>query len=295
MPTIFLEKEMTKMGQLLDGKRLADIRARKLQKQVCELKSLGVQPLFCVINIGDDPSSKIYLKTKKSRANQIGIEQKLFQLPKTVPQQELLKLIKRLNNEKAVNGIMIQLPVPKQINLNEVLAAIDPEKDVDCLTPANIGRLWQGEHFVEPATAHGILALLDYYHITLKGKNAVIIGRSSIVGKPLAALMLERDATVSILHLKTKNLAEYTKRADILVTATGQANLVTADMVKKGAVIIDVGISRVKGKTVGDVAFAQVAPLTSFITPVPGGVGPLTVESLMEQVVQLTRRKYGKC
>lgn len=295
MPTIFLEKEMTKMGQLLDGKRLADIRARKLQKQVCELKSLGVQPLFCVINIGDDPGSKIYLKTKKSRANQIGIEQKLFQLPKTVPQQELLKLIKRLNNEKAVNGIMIQLPVPKQINLNEVLAAIDPEKDVDCLTPANIGRLWQGEHFVEPATAHGIFALLDYYHITLKGKNAVIIGRSSIVGKPLAALMLERDATVSILHLKTKNLAEYTKRADILVTATGQANLVTADMVKKGAVIIDVGISRVKGKTVGDVAFAQVAPLTSFITPVPGGVGPLTVESLMEQVVQLTRRKYGKC
>lgn len=295
MPTIFLEKEMTKMGQLLDGKRLADIRARKLQKQVCELKSLGVQPLFCVINIGDDPSSKIYLKTKKSRANQIGIEQKLFQLPKTVPQQELLKLIKRLNNEKAVNGIMIQLPVPKQINLNEVLAAIDPEKDVDCLTPANIGRLWQGDHFVEPATAHGILALLDYYHIALKGKNAVIIGRSSIVGKPLAALMLERDATVSILHLKTKNLAEYTKRADILVTATGQANLVTADMVKKGAVIIDVGISRIKGKTVGDVAFAQVAPLTSFITPVPGGVGPLTVESLMEQVVQLTRRKYGKC
>ena len=294
MPTIFLEKEMTKMGQLLDGKRLADIRARKLQKQVLNLKKAGIQPQFCVINIGNDPSSKIYLKTKKRRADQIGIKQKLFQLPSNVTQKNLLELIDRLNNEKHVNGIMIQLPVPKQIILNEALAAIDPDKDVDCLTPANVGRLWQGDHFVEPATAHGILALLDYYHINLKGKNAVIIGRSSIVGKPLAALLLEKDATVSILHLKTKNLTEYTKKADILVSATGEHNLVTADMIKKNAVIIDVGISRFNGKIVGDVDFEHVAPIASFITPVPGGIGPLTVESLMEQVIQLTRRNNGK-
>lgn len=209
-------------------------------------------------------------------------------------QKNLLELIDRLNNEKDVNGIMIQLPVPKQIILNEALAAIDPDKDVDCLTPANVGRLWQGDHFVEPATAHGILALLDYYHINLKGKNAVIIGRSSIVGKPLAALLLEKDATVSILHLKTKNLTEYTKKADILVSATGEHNLVTADMIKKNAVIIDVGISRFNGKIVGDVDFEHVAPIASFITPVPGGIGPLTVESLMEQVIQLTRRNNGK-
>ncbi|KGG53444.1 Methylenetetrahydrofolate dehydrogenase (NADP+) [Lactobacillus sp. wkB10] len=293
MPTIFLEKGI-KMGQLLDGKQLANIRADVLQKQVLNLKKAGIQPQFCVINIGNDPSSKIYLKTKKRRADQIGIKQKLFQLPSTVTQKNLLELIDRLNNEKDVNGIMIQLPVPKQIILNEALAAIDPDKDVDCLTPANVGRLWQGDHFVEPATAHGILALLDYYHINLKGKNAVIIGRSSIVGKPLAALLLEKDATVSILHLKTKNLTEYTKKADILVSATGEHNLVTADMIKKNAVIIDVGISRFNGKTVGDVDFEHVAPIASFITPVPGGIGPLTVESLMEQVVQLTRRNNGK-
>ena len=282
------------MGQLLDGKHLANIRANVLQKQVLNLKKAGIQPQFCVINIGNDPSSKIYLKTKKRRADQIGIKQKLFQLSSNVTQKNLLELIDRLNNEKDVNGIMIQLPVPKQIILNEALAAIDPDKDVDCLTPANVGRLWQGDHFVEPATAHGILALLDYYHINLKGKNAVIIGRSSIVGKPLAALLLEKDATVSILHLKTKNLTEYTKKADILVSATGEHNLVTADMIKKNAVIIDVGISRFNGKTVGDVDFEQVAPIASFITPVPGGIGPLTVESLMEQVIQLTRRNNGK-
>ena len=282
------------MGQLLDGKHLANIRANVLQKQVLNLKKAGIQPQFCVINIGNDPSSKIYLKTKKRRADQIGIKQKLFQLPSNVTQKNLLELIDRLNNEKHVNGIMIQLPVPKQIILNEALAAIDPDKDVDCLTPANVGRLWQGDHFVEPATAHGILALLDYYHINLKGKNAVIIGRSSIVGKPLAALLLEKDATVSILHLKTKNLTEYTKKADILVSATGEHNLVTADMIKKNAVIIDVGISRFNGKIVGDVDFEHVAPIASFITPVPGGIGPLTVESLMEQVIQLTRRNNGK-
>ena len=282
------------MGQLLDGKHLANIRANVLQKQVLNLKKAGIQPQFCVINIGNDPSSKIYLKTKKRRADQIGIRQKLFQLPSNVTQKNLLELIDRLNNEKDVNGIMIQLPVPKQIILNEALAAIDPDKDVDCLTPANVGRLWQGDHFVEPATAHGILALLDYYHINLKGKNAVIIGRSSIVGKPLAALLLEKDATVSILHLKTKNLTEYTKKADILVSATGEHNLVTADMIKKNAVIIDVGISRFNGKIVGDVDFEHVAPIASFITPVPGGIGPLTVESLMEQVIQLTRRNNGK-
>ncbi|MBI0032602.1 tetrahydrofolate dehydrogenase/cyclohydrolase catalytic domain-containing protein [Lactobacillus sp. M0396] len=282
------------MGQLLDGKQLANIRADVLQKQVLKLKKAGIQPQFCVINIGNDPSSKIYLKTKKRRADQIGIKQKLFQLPSTVTQKNLLELIDRLNNEKDVNGIVIQLPVPKQIILNEALAAIDPDKDVDCLTPANVGRLWQGDHFVEPATAHGILALLDHYHISLKGKNAVIIGRSSIVGKPLAALLLERDATVSILHLKTKNLTEYTKKADILVSATGEHNLVTADMIKKNAVIIDVGISRFNGKIVGDVDFEHVAPIASFITPVPGGIGPLTVESLMEQVIQLTRRNNGK-
>lgn len=282
------------MGQFLDGKNLADERAAILKTQVSELKSQGIVPLFCVINIGDDPSNKLYIKTKKRRADEIGIVQKVYQLPKTQSQQSLLTLIDRLNQDKEVYGIMIQLPVPPQINLNEALEHIDPEKDVDCLTPSNVGRLWRGDHYVEPATAHGVLALLDHYQIKLHGKKVVIIGRSSIVGKPLAALMLERDATVSILHSKTKQLAEYTKNADILVSAVGHANLVTPEMVKENAVVIDVGINRVNNQTVGDVNTALVKPKVSFITPVPGGIGPLTVESLMEQVVKLTRRKNGR-
>lgn len=282
------------MGQLLDGKLLAEIRAGKLKEKVKDLKDNGLNPFFCVINIGDDPSSQLYLKTKKKRAVEIGIKQQVYQLQRSESQTNLLSLIDRLNQDPNVNGIMIQLPVPEQIDLNEALEHISPAKDVDCLTPSNVGRLWCGDHFVEPATAHGVLALLDYYQIEIRGQNVVIIGRSSIVGKPLAALMLERDATVSILHTKTKNLFEYTKKADILVTAAGQAGLITADMVKDDAVIIDVGINRKKGKTVGDVDFTNVLPKVKYLTPVPGGIGPLTVESLMEQVVALTRRKNGR-
>lgn len=282
------------MGQLLDGKLLAEIRAGKLKEKVKDLKDNGLNPFFCVINIGDDPSSQLYLNTKKKRAAEIGIKQQVYQLQRSESQTNLLILIDRLNQDPNVNGIMIQLPVPEQIDLNEALEHISPAKDVDCLTPSNVGRLWRGDHFVEPATAHGVLALLDYYQIEIRGQNVVIIGRSSIVGKPLAALMLERDATVSILHTKTKNLFEYTKKADILVTAAGQAGLITADMVKDDAVIIDVGINRKKGKTVGDVDFTNVLPKVKYLTPVPGGIGPLTVESLMEQVVALTRRKNGR-
>ncbi|WEV44295.1 bifunctional methylenetetrahydrofolate dehydrogenase/methenyltetrahydrofolate cyclohydrolase [Lactobacillus sp. ESL0684] len=282
------------MGQILDGKALADFKAVKLKLTVKKLRKQGTRPCFCVINIGEDPSSKIYLKTKKRRAAEIGIGQKVYQLKADVSQVELLALIAKLNRDDKVHGIMMQLPVPEQINLNEALEQIDPAKDVDCLTPSNVGRLWRGDHFVEPATAHGILALLDHYRINLRGKNVVIIGRSSIVGKPLAALMLERDATVSILHLQTSNLFEYTKRADIIVSAAGQAKLVTAAMIKPGAVIIDVGINRLGKQVVGDVDFASVAPKASYITPVPGGIGPLTVESLMEQVVKLARRKDGR-
>lgn len=282
------------MGQLLDGKLLAQKRADKLKEKVKDLKKRGLNPLFCVINIGDDPSSQLYLKTKKKRAAEVGIEQQVYQLAQNESQNNLLTLIDRLNKDEKVCGIMIQLPVPDQINLNEALEHISPSKDVDCLTPSNVGRLWRGDHFVEPATAHGILALLDYYQIDLRGQNVVIIGRSSIVGKPLAALMLERDATVSILHTKTKHLDEYTRKADILVSAAGQAGLITADMVKDDAVVIDVGINRQNGKTIGDVDFAGVLPKAKYITPVPGGIGPLTVESLMEQVVALTRRKNGR-
>lgn len=281
------------MGKILDGKSLANLRAQKLKKEIEILKQDGIKPLFCVINIGDDPASKVYVKTKKRRAQEMGIEQKIYQLPSTESEESVLNLIDELNQDPFVHGIMVQMPTPEQIDVNHLLERIDPEKDVDGLTPTNIGHLWQSDHFVEPATAIGIMKLLEHYKINVAGKNVAIIGRSNIVGKPLAALMLEKDASVSVLHSKTKSLSTYTRMADIIIVAAGQANLLTSEMVKKGAVVIDVGINRVEGHLVGDVDFKQVLSKASWITPVPGGVGPLTVELLMEQVVKLTRRAHG--
>ena len=215
-------------------------------------------------------------------------------MPADTKQEEDLALIDKLNADPEINGLMVQLPAPEQIDADALLKRIDPNKDVDALTPANIGQLWMENHFVEPATAEGIIALLKHYQITLAGKRVVVIGRSNIVGKPVAALMLEENATVTVCHLYTKNLAEITRQADIVVSATGQAFLVTADMVKDGAVVVDVGMNHVNGKLVGDVDFDNVKEKASYITPVPGGVGPLTVQFLMEAVVKLTRRQNGR-
>lgn len=279
------------MGKILDGKAFANLLGQNLKEKVKKLKDEVITPHFCVINIGDDPASKIYVRTKKRRAEKMGIIQDIYQMSADTKQEEALALIDKLNADPAINGLMVQLPAPKQIDADALLERIDPNKDVDGLTPANIGHLWMGNHFVEPATAEGIIALLKHYEIPLEGKNVVIIGRSNIVGKPLAALMLEQNATVTIAHSRTKNLGEITKKADVLVSATGQAFLVKADMVKDGAVVVDVGMNHVDGKLVGDVDFDKVKEKTSYITPVPGGVGPLTVQFLMEAVVKLTRRQ----
>ena len=279
------------MGKILDGKAFANLLGQNLKEKVKKLKDEGITPHFCVINIGDDPASKIYVRTKKRRAEKMGIIQDIYQMSADTKQEEALALIDKLNADPAINGLMVQLPAPKQIDADALLERIDPNKDVDGLTPANIGHLWMGNHFVEPATAEGIIVLLKHYEIPLEGKNVVIIGRSNIVGKPLAALMLEQNATVTIAHSRTKNLGEITKKADVLVSATGQAFLVKADMVKDGAVVVDVGMNHVDGKLVGDVDFDKVKEKTSYITPVPGGVGPLTVQFLMEAVVKLTRRQ----
>ncbi|KRL23887.1 MAG: bifunctional methylenetetrahydrofolate dehydrogenase/methenyltetrahydrofolate cyclohydrolase [Lactobacillus gallinarum] len=279
------------MEKILDGKAFANLLGQNLKEKVKKLKDEGITPHFCVINIGDDPASKIYVRTKKRRAEKMGIIQDIYQMSADTKQEEALALIDKLNADPAINGLMVQLPAPKQIDADALLERIDPNKDVDGLTPANIGHLWMGNHFVEPATAEGIIALLKHYEIPLEGKNVVIIGRSNIVGKPLAALMLEQNATVTIAHSRTKNLGEITKKADVLVSATGQAFLVKADMVKDGAVVVDVGMNHVDGKLVGDVDFDKVKEKTSYITPVPGGVGPLTVQFLMEAVVKLTRRQ----
>lgn len=282
------------MGKILDGKAFANLLGENLKEKVKTLKADGIIPHFCVINIGDDPASKIYVRTKKRRAKKMGIIQDVYQMPADTKQQEALDLIDKLNMDPEINGVMVQLPAPEQIDADELLERIDPNKDVDGLTPANIGRLWMEDHFIEPATAEGIIALLKHYEIPLKGKNVVVIGRSNIVGKPLAALMLEQNATVTIAHSETTNLAELTKRADIVVSAAGEAFLVKADMVKDGAVVVDVGINHVDGKLVGDVDFDAVKEKASYITPVPGGVGPLTVQFLMEAVVKLTRRQNGR-
>ena len=282
------------MGKILDGKAFANKLGQNLKEKVKKLKEEGITPHFCVINIGDDPASKIYVRTKKRRAEKMGIIQDIYQMPADTEQAEALALIDKLNADPTINGVMVQLPAPKQIDADELLERIDPNKDVDGLTPANIGRLWMEDHFIEPATAEGIIALLKHYQIKLDGKNVVVVGRSNIVGKPLAALMLEQNATVTICHLHTQNLGEITKKADIVVSATGQAFLITADMVKDGAVVVDVGMNHVNGKLVGDVDFDNVKEKASYITPVPGGVGPLTVQFLMEAVVKLTRRQNGR-
>ena len=282
------------MGKILDGKAFANELGQNLKEKVKNLKEKGITPHFCVINIGDDPASKIYVRTKKRRAEKMGIIQDIYQMPADTEQAEALALIDKLNADPTINGVMVQLPAPKQIDADELLERIDPNKDVDGLTPANIGRLWMEDHFIEPATAEGIIALLKHYQIKLDGKNVVVVGRSNIVGKPLAALMLEQNATVTICHLHTQNLGEITKKADIVVSATGQAFLITADMVKDGAVVVDVGMNHVNGKLVGDVDFDNVKEKASYITPVPGGVGPLTVQFLMEAVVKLTRRQNGR-
>ena len=250
------------MEKILDGKAFANLLGQNLKEKVKKLKDEGVTPHFCVINIGDDPASKIYVRTKKRRAEKMGIIQDIYQMSADTKQEEALALIDKLNADPAINGLMVQLPAPKQIDADALLERIDPNKDVDGLTPANIGHLWMGNHFVEPATAEGIIALLKHYEIPLEGKNVVIIGRSNIVGKPLAALMLEQNATVTIAHSRTKNLGEITKKADVLVSATGQAFLVKADMVKDGAVVVDVGMNHVDGKLVGDVDFDKVKEKT---------------------------------
>ena len=282
------------MGKILDGKALANLLGENLKEKVKNLKAEGITPHFCVINIGDDTASKIYIRSKKRKAEKLGIIQDIYQMPADTKQQEVLDLIYKLNTDPEVNGLMVQMPTPEQINADELLARIDPNKDVDSLTPANVGRLWLKDHFVEPATAEGIMALLKHYEIPLNGKNVVIIGRSNIVGKPLAALMLEKNATITIAHSKTQNLASLTQRADVIVSATGEPCLIKADMVKDGVIVVDVGINRVNGKLVGDVDFDAVKEKASYITPVPGGVGPLTVQFLMEAVVNLARRQNGR-
>ena len=257
-----------------------------------KLKEKGIIPKLAVIMVGDDKASKVYVKNKSKACEEIGIEYEEFLLDESISMEELLNLIEKLNNRKDINGILLQSPIPKNLNIDEAFNKIDYKKDVDGFNPVNVGKLVIGQDSFISCTPYGVIKMLENYNIPIEGKNVVIIGRSNIVGKPLMQCLLKKNATVTICHSKTKNISEITKKADILVAALGKAKFVTKEMVKDGAVVIDVGINRDEsGKLVGDVDFEEAEKIASFITPVPGGVGPMTIAMLMSNVVKACKEQ----
>lgn len=275
------------MPKILDGKELAQKIRSNLKIKVDELKLEGIHPKLAVIMVGEDPSSKIYVRNKSKACEEIGIEYEEFLLKDTIQMEELLKLIDTLNKRQDVHGILLQSPIPNNLDINLAFKSIVPEKDVDGFNPVNVGRLCLNQDGFVSCTPFGVMKLLEEYNIDVEGKNAVIIGRSNIVGKPMAQCLLNKNATITICHSKTKELDKITKTADILISAVGKPKFVKKNMVKEGAVVIDVGTNRLEdGKLVGDVDFDEVAPITSYITKVPGGVGPMTIAMLMTNIVK---------
>ena len=274
--------------KLLEGKKVAQALDETMTKRVEELKKKGVTPGLAVILVGDNSASAVYVRNKKRRAEKLGIDFQLIHFDATVTEDELLQKIDELNHDEKVDGFIVQLPVPDHIDEDKVIEAIDPRKDVDGFTPISVGNLWIGTPLTKPATASGILMMLDHYNVDLDGKNVVIVGRSNIVGKPTAALMLDRNATVTITHSHTKNLKEITSKADVLVVAIGKAKFITKEYVKDQAIVVDVGMDRDEnGKLCGDVDFDDVKQKAAMMTPVPGGVGPITITALVDQVIEL--------
>ena len=280
------------MAILIDGKALAAKFQGELAEKTVRLKEeTGVVPGIVVIFVGENPASQVYVRNKERSAIAAGFRSKVVRLPETIQENELLELIEQYNQDPLWHGILVQLPLPKHIDDEAVLLAIDPAKDVDGFHPLNMGRLWAGNPVMVPSTPAGIMEMFKEYGIELEGKRAVVIGRSNIVGKPMAQLLLAKNATVTLTHSRTHHLAKIAKTADILVVAIGRAKFVTADFVKEGAVVIDVGMNRDEdGKLCGDVDFDAVAPIASHLTPVPGGVGPMTVTMLMEQTYEAAVR-----
>ncbi|MGI6156553.1 MAG: bifunctional methylenetetrahydrofolate dehydrogenase/methenyltetrahydrofolate cyclohydrolase [Enterococcus lemanii] len=283
------------MTTIINGKELADKMQGALKIEVEALKEQGIQPGLVVLLVGENPASQTYVKNKELAAQKMGLHSKVARYPETITETELLTEIEKYNQDAAFHGILVQLPLPKQIDAEKVLLAIDPKKDVDGFHPMNLGKLFAGSPEMIPCTPYGIMKMFEEYKIDLAGKNAVVIGRSNIVGKPMAHLLLAENATVTMTHSQTKNLPAVAKAADILVVAIGRGHFVTKDFVKEGAVVIDVGMNRDEnGKLIGDVAFDEVAPLASYITPVPKGVGPMTITMLLAQTVESAKREEGK-
>ena len=273
------------MATIIDGKVLAKKIRENLKKECDELKLEGIKPKLAVIMVGEDPASKVYVRNKSKACSDAGIEYEEFLLKDTTTQEELLELIETLNKRKDIHGILLQSPVPKHLDIYKAFETIDFRKDVDGFNPINIGRLALNRQTFISCTPYGVIKMLEEYNIELKGANVVILGRSNIVGKPLAQCLLNKDATVTICHSKTKNIEEITKKADIVISAIGKPKFVSSNMIKEGAVVIDVGINRLETGIVGDVDFEEVSKKASYITPVPGGVGPMTIAMLLNNVV----------
>ena len=276
------------MAQLIDGKQISKQIKDELKEEVKNLAAAGRHACLAVVQVGDDPASSVYVNNKKKACAYIGIESRSYELPDTTTEEELVALVEELNSDDGVNGILVQLPLPSHIDEDRIIRTISPDKDVDGFHPVSVGRLWIGEKGFLSCTPAGIIQLLKRSGITIEGKECV--GRSNIVGKPMAALLLRENGTVTVTHSRTKNLKEVTRRADILIVAIGKRQFITADYVKEGAVVIDVGMHRDENNHLcGDVDFADVEPHTSAITPVPGGVGPMTIAMLMNNCVETIR------
>lgn len=283
------------MAKIIDGKVVSQFVKDGVKKEVEALREKGVSVGLAVIIVGDDPASRTYVNNKKKACEAVGIISEEYALPEQTTMEELLSLIDELNHKKSINGILCQLPLPEHLDEKLVIENIAPEKDVDAFHAINTGHIMIGDYSFLPCTPAGIMEMLKYYDIETCGKNAVVIGRSNIVGKPMAMLLLQKDATVTVCHSKTANLKEITERADILVAAVGKEKFVTADMVKEGAVVIDVGMNRnSEGKLCGDVDFSQVEKKASYITPVPGGVGPMTIATLMKNTLTAAKQQNAK-
>ena len=281
------------MAQILSGKEVSAFCRAKIASEVAELGAkTGITPGLAVVVVGNDPASAVYVRNKHKACAEVGIFSETFALPEETTEEQLLQLVDRLNQDARFHGILVQLPLPRHIAASRVIEAISPFKDVDAFHPENVGRIVTGEATFLPCTPAGIMAILDYYHISVKGKNCVVVGRSNIVGKPMALLLLAQSGTVTVCHSATVNLAEHTSRADILVSAVGKPGFIRGDMVKENAVVIDVGINRLaNGILCGDVAFDEVEKKAAAITPVPGGVGPMTITMLLANTLKAAKKE----
>lgn len=282
------------MAKIIDGKQIAKEVRAEIAAECAELKKKGIIPGLAVVIVGTDPASQVYVRNKKKACEEVGFRSEVFELPEKTTEEELLALVKKLNEDVNIHGILVQLPLPEHLDDEVIIANIDPKKDVDAFHPSNVGKIMIGNYDFLPCTPAGVMVLLEKSGIDVSGKECVVVGRSNIVGKPQAMLLLHANGTVTICHSRTKDLAEVTRRADILVVAIGKADFITGDMVKDGAVVIDVGMNRkADGKLTGDVDFATVEPKASYITPVPGGVGPMTITMLLRNTLTSAKKHAG--